>query len=86
MGSDAERTHLIGRDRKGVHIRLFPSDALFKPFWCHITNATMLTGGSTTLYCNEGVVDDLCDPKVSNACCALSCDQNISLSMKPWLA
>ena len=82
MGADAGRPYLICCHREGVDIGLFLSDALFQPFRCHITNASMLTSGSTSLCHDEGIADNARDPEVSDAGCALPCDQDVPLSME----
>ena len=82
MGSDAERTHLEGRDREGVNIGLFHGDAVFHLFQRHVTGTTLVTGGGAALRRNEGIVDNLRDLEVSDACRAPPCDQNVSLGME----
>lgn len=81
MGSNAGTTHLEGRDSEGMNIGFFHGDAIFHLFQCHVTGAALFTGGGATLRRNEGIVDDLRDPEVSDACCALPCDQNVPLGM-----
>lgn len=69
-----------------MNIGFFPNDALVQLFRCHITNTTILAAGSAALYRNVGIIDNIRDPEVSDACCALRCDQNVPLSVKTGLA
>ena len=70
-----EMTNLVGGHCERVNIGRFHGVAVFLPgnrgghlFRCHVTNNAPPTGCCATLFRDEGISDDLRDPKVPDTC------------------
>ena len=83
---NVERTNLVGSHRKRVDVTPLHSGAAchFNPpginlFRCHITNYASPAGCCAALRGDEGIGDDFCDLKISDARRTFRSNQNIPL-------
>lgn len=86
MGTDAERTNLVGSHCKGMNVRRFRRITVWLAdppwvylFWRHISDNAPPAHCCLALRLDLGIRDNRRDLKISNARSAVVSNQNVSL-------